>query len=496
MSGSEASLKTPRRNAPRNVRTRVALLLECVAFYGVLTLLALTTIIPTRGPEVWWARGFECGIFGLATVWIIEGLLSGTWGVRGRSMLLPLLVVTTFAFVQTLPWWSFGSGSIGVDGVAWKTLSLDPYETRRVVLKFLAYVIFFALLLRYTHSKYRLRVLLYVVIGIGLASAVYGLARQGLQRTPDFILLHVSPHPGYAQFDYHNAFAFLMVMCVGLLLGLLIRGGVRRDRVLIYLAIALPFWTALVLSKSRGGILSMISQIPFLVILYGTGGRSREDLEMERGGHNWFLRATAPMVVRAALVLGLVVTIASCALWVGGDSLVNKFGQDEITAEGGLAGLRRIDLWRETLPLVRANAVTGVGFGAYWVAIDKYLNTSGRMKPFNAHNDYLDLLASGGLIGVAVAGWFVFAVIRRARTQLRSSDVFRRAACAGALVGLFGAAIHSLFDFALQIPLNSLIFLVLIVIATAEISESKSKLKSHQQIQDGTRKSEITKNGW
>ena len=154
---------------------------------------------------------------------------------------------------------------------------------------------------------------------------------------------------------------------------------------------------------------------------------------------------------------------------------VKKLGQDEITTKDGLTDIRRIEVWRQTLPLIRANAVTGVGFGAYWVAIDKYLNNPGPMKPFNAHNDYLDLLASGGLIGVALAGWFVFAVIKRARTQLRSSDIFRRAACAGALVGLFGVAVHSLFDFALQISLNSLIFLVLIVIATAEISDGLSK---------------------
>lgn len=452
----------------------MSLLLERIIFYGLLTVMALTAMIPFGGLEPWWARSFECAIFVLTALWIIEGLLSGGWGVRGRSMLMPLLVVTIFAFAQTLPLWSFGPESIGVEGVAWKTLSIDPYGTQRVALKLLAYVIVFALLLRYTYSKVRLQVLFYFVIGIGLASALFGIARQTMQQTPGFVLPYLRHGQGYGQFVYHNAFAFLMVMCVGLVLGLIIKGGVRRDRVLIYLAIALPLWTALVLSNSRGGILSMISQVPFLAILYGAGGPSRENLEKSGGAPSWFLRAAGSMVVRAALILGLIVMLAISALWLGGDSLVRKLAQDEITDEGGLAGLRRIDLWRETWPLIRANAVTGVGFGAYWVAIDKHLITSGRMKPYAAHNDYLDLLASGGLIGVVLAGWFVFAVIKRARTQLRSSDKFRRAACAGALVGLFGVAVHSLFDFALQISLNSLIFVVLIVIATAEIGDVKA----------------------
>jgi O-antigen ligase len=299
-----------------------------------------------------------------------------------------------------------------------------------------------------------------------------------MQWTPGFVSQSLLPGRGYAQFDYHNAFAFLMVICAGLILGLIIRGGVRRERVLIYLAIVLPFWTAIVLSNSRGGILSMIGEVPFLVILYGAARPAGEDLEKSDGVHKWFLRVTGSLIVRAALVLGLMAALAAGALWLGGDSLSKKLGQDEMPVKEGLTDIRRIEVWRQTLPLIRANAVAGVGFGAYWVAIDKYLNNPGPMKPFNAHNDYLDLLASGGLIGVALAGWFVVAVIKRARKQLRSSDVFRRAACAGALVGLFGAAIHSLFDFALQISLNSLIFLVLIVIATADVKETQ-RVASH-----------------
>jgi hypothetical protein len=49
---------------------------------------------------------------------------------------------------------------------------------------------------------------------------------------------------------------------------------------------------------------------------------------------------------------------------------------------------------------------------------------------------------------------------------LRSSDPFRRSACLGALVGLFGVAVHSLVDFGLHITANALIFTSLVVIAT------------------------------
>ena len=133
----------------------------------------------------------------------------------------------------------------------------------------------------------------------------------------------------------------------------------------------------------------------------------------------------------------------------------------------------RIEIWRSTWQVIKAHPVFGVGFGAYWVSIDEFSDRSGKFKPFEAHNDYLDILASGGLIGLALAGWFVFLVIKRARIQLRTTDPFRRAACAGALVGLFGVAVHSLVEFGLQRTVNAVIFVVLIAIATADVKATQ-----------------------
>jgi O-antigen ligase len=107
--------------------------------------------------------------------------------------------------------------------------------------------------------------------------------------------------------------------------------------------------------------------------------------------------------------------------------------------------------------------------GAYWIAITRYHDASGVFTPQEAHNDYLELWASGGLIGVALGAWFVYGLIRGVRERLRSSGTFRRAACLGALVGLYGIAIHSFFDFGLHITINALVFIALLVIAVASV---------------------------
>jgi O-antigen ligase len=335
-------------------------------------------------------------------------------------------------------------------------------------MKLLAYVLVLGLLLRYTSTRRRLRALIYLVIGIAVLSAMFGMVRQMTQREAGFLLPGLMPEVGYGQFINRNHFAFLMEMALGLTLGLIVAGGVRREQKLVHLAPALLLWAALVLSNSRGGIFSMISQMLFLVLIYSLRRPGQEASEEPA----WLLRAARSSVVRAAIIIILLIGLVVSVFWLGGERLAGRFAQSEeftATESSGRDGTRRIQIWRSTWQVIKANPIFGVGFGAYWVSIDEFSDRSGKLKPFEAHNDYLDILASGGLIGLALGGWFAFLVVKRARIELRTTDPFRRAACAGALVGLFGVTVHSLVEFGLQTTVNAVIFLVLIAIATAEI---------------------------
>jgi O-antigen ligase len=122
----------------------------------------------------------------------------------------------------------------------------------------------------------------------------------------------------------------------------------------------------------------------------------------------------------------------------------------------------------------KAHPIAGVGLGGYWIAIPGYHNASGTLVPQEAHNDYLELLASGGIIGIALAIWFAVVVFKRVRRNFQSSNRFHRAASFGATLGIAGVAVHSLFDFGLHIIVNALIFVALIVIATTELKEENS----------------------
>jgi len=139
-------------------------------------------------------------------------------------------------------------------------------------------------------------------------------------------------------------------------------------------------------------------------------------------------------------------------------------------------GVSRKQIWRVTLRMFAANPIVGIGMGAYWTAVPQFHDASGRMTPQEAHNDYLELLASGGLVGAALALWFVVVVFRRTKENLITANRFRRAMCFGAAIGIAGVAIHSLFDFGLHLIINALMFTTLLAIATSKSAWSRRQI--------------------
>jgi O-antigen ligase len=129
----------------------------------------------------------------------------------------------------------------------------------------------------------------------------------------------------------------------------------------------------------------------------------------------------------------------------------------------GLGG--RLAVWRETWPIVRDFAGTGVGVGAYAQAMLVYQQSSRLMFFNHAHNEFLQIVTEGGVVlGIAAALALVIAV-RRTAAMLRHdrSSVFW--ARAGAACGLFGVACQSVWDTALRMPANAVLFAILAAVA-------------------------------
>lgn len=407
-------------------------MLSKVIFVLLLCVVAIAPI-PYGTVEAWWKGVFICAVFAICIVAVIDVAIRDSIRLNPWSPLFPLLALSALAYLQT-----------------WTRISADPFQTRFFVLQLLALTAFLALLYHYAATEKRTRILVYTVITVAIASAIFGTLRQSTQHQTGFLLPLLKPNQGFAQFINKNHFAYLMEMALGLVVGLVI--AERSKQGLIYLAFLSPLWIALVLSNSRGGILAMFTQVVIAALL--------------------LLRWAS---LRIALAAVLVSGVIAGTLWVGGDRLVSNFGPaaSEGTSSGARENASRNEIWRATLKLFAAYPLLGAGLGGYWIGITAYHDASGVLVPQEAHNDYLELLASGGVIGFAIGVWFALTVIRVARKNLWSSSGFTRAIRLGAILGIAGVAVHSVVDFGLHLLGNAVVFLTLIMLATAQIDSRK-----------------------
>jgi O-antigen ligase len=121
--------------------------------------------------------------------------------------------------------------------------------------------------------------------------------------------------------------------------------------------------------------------------------------------------------------------------------------------------------------MFEAHPVVGAGLGAFWAEVPVFHDASGASTPQQAHNDYLELLASGGIVGAALFIWFAVALVREFSRSITTSEGFQRAVSLGAIIGLVGVGVHSIVDFGLHITINALVFVVLLALLSLKSFE-------------------------
>jgi O-antigen ligase len=164
---------------------------------------------------------------------------------------------------------------------------------------------------------------------------------------------------------------------------------------------------------------------------------------------------------RRITVIYLLLLVVTIVGWVGLDRIIERFNEGETVTFGG-----RIPVWRDTLRIVSDFWLTGTGLNTYGVATLFYQSGVTPLHFEEAHNDYLQLAAEGGLLlavpALATIVMFVREVRRRFTRESIGSGYWIRL---GAVTGLVAVALQSVVDFSLQMPGNAALFAVLCGIA-------------------------------
>jgi len=268
-------------------------------------------------------------------------------------------------------------------------------------------------------------------------------------------------------------------MSFGVSLGLIFSG--RQTRRYLYAAILLLVCVSIIMANSRAGIISMLGQVGFgawVTLSRLIGGRAWPDARDQHGGEQSLWHKTRLLALRCVLIVFFLGATSGIVFWLGGEPVRQRLetvpGEFVTRTENYETGSpRRMEIWAATWRLIKDHPIVGSGFGAYDTAITKFFRATTDWRPQQAHNDYLELAAGGGLIGIVLAIWLLFILIRNARRCLQKNDTFRHAMCIGALIGLVGVGIHSLVDYGLHVPVNAFMCCVLFALATADTEFAK-----------------------
>lgn len=252
---------------------------------------------------------------------------------------------------------------------------------------------------------------------------------------------------------------------------------------------------ALFMTASKGGILTyLILTMLMLIFIY----------RFDREGLYPFLKRVSFSVI-AALVLTII-------LWnlawkpEGQDSFKNEVSTFMVTSdkiESSATG--RIHYWETALHMWKEHWVVGSGIGTYAVLNPEYQESVYYSK--HAHNDYLEILAEVGLVGLllflaSIAALFILAIKafyflnKEKGESLLTEERFHKMLFGACLIfSLSGFLIHSFIDFNWEIPANRTLFLVLMMLLASLMSllfsDSPEEKKYVIKIEAGNRVGKI-----
>ncbi len=307
-----------------------------------------------------------------------------------------------------------------------------PYEARIALLKLASYVGAYWAWTEWASRFGRWRILLFVPLLLGTLVALYAIV-QHVQGSN--MVLNMPRHEQYGMraSGTFRAPAYMgaymgTIICLALSLMLMPAAGAFL-RIFSGYSLLLCF-PVLYLSESRSGWVGTVLGVPVVLLLI-----------MARKSMRAFLITLIALPLLGGAVLG--------SVWAASPMFQQRI-QEAINAEGS-AGWR-LDTWRDTMVMIQDAPILGFGPGSYKWRYSPYQTWETNIWVDYTHNEYLQLWAEYGLVGLIImlliVGSIVYHCLRSYLKAELSRDICLTAGFLGALVAALG---HAIFDFNLHV---------------------------------------------
>ena len=177
------------------------------------------------------------------------------------------------------------------------------------------------------------------------------------------------------------------------------------------------------------------------------------------------------------LMLGVVILTALSIGWFGWDQVIERFAK--LKNAQGIIYEARLDFWQDSQNIIKQYPVTGSGIGTFPHVYPLHRSFTSPYFLSHAHNDYLELLVEGGLIGFFLAASFLLTLFYKTyKVFSKRRDAFSIYLYIGCITAMVSILFHSFTDFNMHIGANGLWFFFIAGIA---VSAANTGLRKQSQ---------------
>ncbi|HZT69961.1 MAG TPA: O-antigen ligase family protein [Terriglobia bacterium] len=406
-------------------------------------LLAALLVAPLAFGAVqpWAWTGMLIAAFVLLLLWTISGAWQGALTIHWSPLYLPPTMLLALGIAQL-----------------YGRVTLDMYATREALLKLVMVLIYF-FLAGQIFAEAEMTAWRELGLTVTLYAFALGIfAILQLFSSHNLIYWRVKSDGWiFGPYVNHNDYAGLMEMLLPIS-ALYVLSRPRSDprRLFVASSLCVPL-TSVLLSGSRGGVVSVLIEVLTLGwILW------------RRSGGNGGSYSVMLSVVLAATVL---------FLWMAPKSAVTRLsGLADLKRATEVTLVQRKLATRDTLRIFRDHPFVGAGLGSFETVFPQYRTFPTDLYWAHAHNDYAEALADTGAAGAMLIIFALVIFFRLAFSgldrKLHSETGWVRL---GAAIGCCGLLVHSFVDFNLHIPANAAWFGVCAALGTTACAKAGAR---------------------
>lgn len=317
--------------------------------------------------------------------------------------------------------------------------SIERYASLLALIKLANYIIVYFIIVNTIRERHQVRRVAYTIIGVGCFLALFGMIKYLGEVCPPWWDYDVKYKGMVATFGCKNHLAGYMEMAIPISIGLMIAVRKGWAKALCGFALFL-LCVALTLSLSRGGWMSGLFALGFMLVLYLVKTKKKY---------------TGLTVTAVGVTTVVVLTVlASTPVIEKLETLTH--GRDVPNWQS------RTAVWAGTLDLIRDYPLLGTGPGTFPVAFTPYRPAGVNARFLHTHNDYLHFISETGILTAGIILWLIVATFWSGiRKIMTTNSRLTLGITLGSLTGIVAMAVHSVADFNLHIMANAILLTVL-----------------------------------